>query len=190
MIPRWEISGWISSRGYHCCDQRAGFSPFPGQWVWLHPCRPVLVWFNCSFFLFHLFLSYPWFTTTGPLALLLSNRAQVFMLAVPSFPPLFPCLWFLQLYGSLTALSLIEILFTKVDNLTKHCFFNPLVLIPHFQRYHLSLKSYGCHSLVSKETLHVTTPSTVSGMDVLPKTRGSRTKTVWNSTVANGLWSH
>ena len=143
-----------------------------------------------SFFLFHLFLSYPWFTTTGPLALLLSNRAQVFMLAVPSFPPLFPCLWFLQLYGSLTALSLIEILFTKVDNLTKHCFFNPLVLIPHFQRYHLSLKSYGCHSLVSKETLHVTTLSTVSGMDVLPKTRGSRTKTVWNSTVANGLWSH
>ena len=42
-----------------------------------------------SFFLFHLFLSYPWFTTTGPLALLLSNKAQVFTLAAPSFPPSF-----------------------------------------------------------------------------------------------------
>ena len=96
-----------------------------------------------SFFLFHLFLSYPWFTTTGPLALFLSNRAQVFMLAAPSFPPFFFFfffgLWFLQLHGGLTALSLIEILFPKVDNLTKHCFFSPLVLIPHFQIYHLRM---------------------------------------------------
>ena len=57
-----------------------------------------------SFFLFHLFLSYPWFTTTGPLALLLSktNRVQVFTLAAPSFTPSFPS--FLSLASSAVCL--------------------------------------------------------------------------------------
>ena len=104
VIPQWEISGWISSAGYHCCDQCAGFSPFPRQGVWLHPYRPIKsinVWCNCGFFLFffpHLFRSYSWFTTTGPLALLSSNRAHIFTLAAPSFPPSFPS--FLSLASS------------------------------------------------------------------------------------------
>ena len=74
--------------GYHCCDQCAGFPPFPGQgsgyiYVGLSLCDVIVA----SFFLFH--LSYPRFTTTGPLALLSSNRAQVFTLAALSFPPSF-----------------------------------------------------------------------------------------------------
>ena len=140
-----------------------------------------------SVFLFHLFLSYPWFTTTGPLALLLSNRAQVFMLAVPSFPPLFPCLWFLQLYGSLTALSLIEILFTKVDNLTKHCFFNPVVLIPRFHRHRLRpsqsrFKKQNKKHRVSQHCL------LCRAWTACPKSGEVTPKRFQNSTVANGLF--
>jgi len=91
VIPRWEISSWISSGGYHCCDQCAGFSPFSGQGSgYIHVGLSLCDVIAACFFPFHLFLSYPWFTTTGPLALLLSNRVQVFTLAAPSLPPSFP----------------------------------------------------------------------------------------------------
>ena len=55
------------------------------------------VWRYRGFFLFHLFLSYPWVITTGPLALLLNNRAQVLIFAVPGLS-LFFCssIWIVQ----------------------------------------------------------------------------------------------
>ena len=88
MITRWGITGWISSGGYHYCDQCAGFSPFPWQgYGYIHVGLFLCDVTAASFFLFRLFLSYLWFTTTGPLAPLLSNRAQVFTLAAPSCPP-------------------------------------------------------------------------------------------------------
>ena len=114
MILQWGISGWISSGGCHWCDQCAGFSPFPRAGVWLHHvglsmCDVIVA----SFFLFHLFLSYPWFTTTGTLALLLSDTLIGHM-SLCWLPLHFHhhfilfCLWLLQLYACLTASSSTE----------------------------------------------------------------------------------
>ena len=84
MIPRWGIGGWIPSGATIVVISVQGFPLFQGRGSGL--CDVIAA----CFFLLHLFLSYPWFTTTGPLALLLSNRGQVFMLAAPSFPPSHP----------------------------------------------------------------------------------------------------
>ena len=79
-------------RGLPLFDQCAGFSPFPRQGVWLHPCRPSLVWCHCGFFLsfssfsFLSMIYHNWPTGT------IINRTQVFTLAAPSFPPSFPSL--------------------------------------------------------------------------------------------------
>ena len=157
MIPQWGISGWISSGGCHCCDQCAGFSPFPGQGVWLHPCRPVLVWCNCDFFLY--FPSFSFLSMihhNWPIGTII-NMVHVFTLAAPSFPPSFPSFLSLAIW-----LPWVQLKYCS------HSFLNLVVLICHFQRNHLRLSQSSL-----KTTLHVTTLSAVSGMDVLPKIRGS-----------------
>ena len=88
------------------------------------------------------------------------------------------CLWFLQLSDCLTAFSLIEILFTLVDSLTKHGFFNPC-----FQRYHLRLSQFPFPKI-----FRVTTLFTVSGMDSLPKARRFENGTVANGQLRVYLW--
>ena len=79
------------------------------------------------------------------------SAIQLICFSIPPSPHLFKvplflfhhyshffCLWLLQLFACLTALCAIDTLFTQVENLTKYCFFSPVVLIPCFERYCLS----------------------------------------------------
>ena len=131
VIPRWEISGWISNGATIVVINVQGF-PLSRQGVWLHPCRSVLVWCNCVFSIFFFLIHdlpqlahWHYYEVIGHKSL-----RWLPLLFHHHFPLL--CLWLLQLYACLTALSSIEISFTQVDNLTKHCFLKPVVPIPRF----------------------------------------------------------
>ena len=97
MIPWWGISGWISSEGYYCCDQYVGFSPFPWHGVWIQSY--ICVWCNSNFFLSFAYFSFLFMTHHNwPIGTILSNSAQVFMLAVPGLSLFVICsfIWIVQ----------------------------------------------------------------------------------------------
>ena len=175
MIPRWEINGWISSGGNHCCDQCAVFPLFPGRGSG-YICVGLSLCDVTGFFLFHLFLSYH----NSPQLVYWHYYEVIGHKSLRWLPLLFHhhfllfCLWLLQPYACLTALSSIKISFTEVDNLTKHCFLSSVVLIPRFERHCLRLSR---HCLLCWART-----SCMKSGEVTPN---------WfkNSTVANGLLS-